>query len=74
MIAGTTNKSMNISNLKINIDFSFIYFLVIKLQGLVAVSISLQLSNAETGITRTPKPTIYIPYIPQDNIQELLIT
>lgn len=74
MIAGTTNKSMNISNLKINIDFSFIYFVVIKLQGLVAVSISLQLSNAETGITRTPKHTVYIPYIPQDNSQELLIT
>lgn len=62
MIAGTTNKSINISNFKIIIDFSSIYSLDIQLKGLVAVSISFQLPNAETGITRTPKHPLYSLY------------
>lgn len=53
------NKTMNISNFKINIDFSFIYFLVIQLQGLVAVfPFSYQMQKLEL---QEPLNTLYVP-------------
>lgn len=63
MIAGTTNKTMNISNFKNNTDFSFICFLVIQLQGLVAVfPFSYQIQKLEL---QEPSNTLYIPYAQQ---------